>query len=136
MKSLKSVLKFWQEIVFIISIGLLLIELTKWVIRSQTMDGWDIFMVMWLLPLFVCLIGQFFWKNLALALWLSVLLGLSSVIVILMAIWGISNSPSYSTESFAMLIIGLISVIAVITMPRKYISNIDAGTLVKEQSIN
>ena len=90
---------------------------------QQTMDGADIFMLIWFLPLFICLIGQFFLKNKTLAITLSVLLGLSSVIVILMALWGISNSPSYRTESIVMLIIGLVSVIAVITMPRKYISN-------------
>ena len=123
MKSLKSTLKFWQEIVLVAPIGLLLIEITKNRMLQQTMDGADIFMLIWFLPLLVCLIGQFFWKNEVLAITLSALLGLSSVIVILMALWGISNSPSYRTESIVMLIIGLVSVIAVITMPRKYISN-------------
>jgi len=130
-KSLKSALKFWQEIVLAVSIGLLLIEVSKWVILSQTMDGAEIFLVIWFLPLFICLIGQMFWKNEALAVTLSVFLGLSSVIVILMALWGISNSPSYRTESIAMFVVGVVSVIAVITMPRKYNPSISAGTLVK-----
>jgi len=132
MKSLKSTLKYWQEIVLVVPIGLLLIEITNRVIRSQTMDGADIFMVIWFLPLLVCLVGQFFWKNEALAVTLSVLLGLSSVIVILMALWGINNSPSYRTESIIMLVIGLVGVIAVITMPRKYNPNINTDTLVKQ----
>ena len=132
MKSLKSILKYWQEIVLVVPIGLLLIEITNRVIRSQTMDGADIFMVIWFLPLLVCLVGQFFWKNEALAVTLSVLLGLSSVIVILMALWGINNSPSYRTESIIMLVIGLVGVIAVITMPRKYNPNINTDTLVKQ----
>ena len=123
MKSLKEVLKFWQEIVSIVPIGLLLIEITKWVIRSQTMDRWDIFLVCWMLPLFICLIGQFFWKNQTLAVTLSVLLGLSSVIAILMALYGIFNSPSYRIESIAMLIIGLVCVIAAFKMPAKYEPN-------------
>ena len=131
-KLLKSALKFWQEIVLIIPIGILLIGMTKYVMRSQTMDGADIFMVIWFLPLLVCLVGQFFWKNEALAVILSVLLGLSSVIVILMALWGISNSPSYRTESIIMFVIGVVSVIAVITMPRKYNPNINVDTLVKQ----
>ena len=132
MKSLKSTLKYWQEIVLVVPIGLLLIEITNRVIRSQTMDGADIFMVIWFLPLLVCLVGQFFWKNEALAVTLSVLLGLSSVIVILMALWGINNSPSYRTESIIMLVIGLVGVIAVITMRRKYNSNINTNNLVKQ----
>jgi len=132
MKSLKSSLKFWQEIVLAVPIGLLLIEITSRVIRSQTMDGADIFMVIWFLPLLVCLVGQFFWKNEALAVTLSALLGLSAFIVILMGLWGINNSPSYRTESIMTFVIGLVGVIAVITMPRKYNSNINTNNLVKQ----
>jgi hypothetical protein len=131
MKSLKSALKFWQETVFAVSIGLLLIEIAKWVIHSQTMDGWDIFLVCWMLPVLICLIGQLFWKNEALAFGLSPLLVLSSVIVILMALYGIFNSPPYRTESVAMLIWGLLLLFAAITMPQKFNSNINTGTSVK-----
>jgi len=133
MKSLKSALKFWQEIVLIVPIGLLLIEITTRIMRSQTMDGADIFMVIWFLPLLICLIGQFFWKNEGLALTLSVLLGLSSVIVILMGLWGINNNniPLYRTQSIIMFVIGVVWVIAVITMPRKYNPNINTVALVK-----
>jgi len=131
-KSLISALKFWQEIVFVISIGLLFIEITKWVMRSQTMDGADIFMVIWFLPLLVCLVGQFFWKNEAVAVTLSVLLGLSSVIVIILAFVGIFYSPSYNTQHFPMLILGVVCIIAAFTMPRKYHPNINAGTLVEQ----
>ena len=132
-KVLKSVLKFWQEIVLIIPIVLLLIEIiNNRVIRTQTIDGGDIFMIIWFLPLLVCLVVQFFRKNETLAVTLSVLLGLSSVIVIFMALWGINNSPSYRTESVIMFVIGVVSVIAVITMPRKYNPNINTDTLVKQ----
>ena len=131
-KTIKSALKFWQEIVLIIPIILLFIEITKWVIRSQTIDGWDIFMIIWLLPLLICLIGQFFWKSEAVAEVLSVFLGISSVAVIFMGLYGIFNSPSYRTVSILTFIIGVVSVIAVITMPRKYNPNINADILVKQ----
>lgn len=122
-KLLKSALKFWQEIAFLVPIGLLLIEITKWVMRSQTMDGWNIFLVLWFLPLFICLLGQFFWKNEALAITLSLFLGLSSVVVILMAFYGIINSPSHRIGSIVMLIIGVVCIIATFTMPIKYIQS-------------
>ena len=122
-KSLRLVLKFWQEIVFVLPIGLLFIEIIKWIIRSQTMDVWDILLVIWFLPLFICLIGQFFWKNEALAFTLSVLLGFTSVIVIFMALVGIFHSPSYNTQHIPMLIIGIVCVIAAIKMPAKYDPN-------------
>ena len=131
-KSLKSVLKYWQEIVFIVSIGLLLIEIIKWIIRSQTMGGAEILLAFWFLPLLVCIVGQFFWKNETLAVTLSVLLGLSSVIVIVLAFVGIIYSPSYMTQHIPMLILGVVSVIAAFTMPRKYNPNINADTLVKQ----
>lgn len=120
MRILKLALKFWQEIVFVVAIGLLFAEMTKWVIQSQTIDGWDIFLICSLFPLFIFLIGQFFWKNKTVAIWLSVLLGLSSVITILMALWGFVNSPSYRIESMVMLVIGGFLLFSAITMTRKY----------------
>ena len=119
MKSLKSVLMFWQEIVLVVPIGLLLIEVFKWVIRSQTLDGWSIFLIIWFSPLFICLIGQFYWKNEALAVTLSVLLGISSMIVIFLALLGLIYSPSYNTQHIPILILGLVSVIAVISRSLK-----------------
>ena len=116
----KLVLKFWQEIVFVVSILLLLIEIIGSVTLRQTMDRWDVFLVCWILPLLICLIGQLFWKNKAVAITLSILLGLSSVIVVCMAFYGIINSPSYRIESIAMLIIGIVSVIAALKMSTKY----------------
>lgn len=119
MKSLKSVLNFWQEIAFVVSIGLLLTEIVQRGIRSQSMDKWDIFLVCWMLPLSICLIGQFFWRKKILATILSVPLGLSSVITIFMGLYGIFNSPSYRTESIVMLIIGVILVVAAFQMSFK-----------------
>ena len=128
-----SALKFWQEIVLIVPIVLLFSEIIKnRVILTQTIDGWDIFMIIWLLPLLVCLVGQFFWKNETVAVVLSVPLGLSAVAVIFMGLWGIKNSPSFRTESILLFIIGVVSVIAVISMHRKYHSNINAGALVEQ----
>jgi len=121
MKSLKAtVLKFWQEIVLVVPIGLFLIALTKWAIQSQSIEGWIVFLVIWFLPLFICLIGQFFWKNEALAAILSVLLGISSVIVTIMAFFAIFYSPSYITQHIPMFVVGVICVIAAFKMFTKY----------------
>ena len=117
-KSLKSVLKFWQEIVFIIPIGLMLTALAKAVIHGYTMDGADIFLVCFFAPLLICLIGQFFWKSEALAIFLSILLGISSLIVIWMALYGISTTSIklIMIQSITMLIWGIIMLVAAITM--------------------
>ena len=118
-KSLNSALKFWQEIIFVVSIGVLLIEITKSVMLRQTMDGWDIFLVCFILPLFICLIGQFFWKNEALAILLSVLLGSSSVIFIMMALYFLGTTSTKIIQAVAMLILGVFLFIAAVTMPKK-----------------
>ena len=117
-KSLKSVLKFWQEIVFIVPIGFGLTALAKEVILGYTMDGCDIFLVCFFAPLLICLIGQFFWKSEALAICLSVLLGASSFVVILMALYGIGTTSIkiIMIQSITMLIWGIIMLVAAITM--------------------
>ena len=117
-KSLKSVLKFWQEIVFIVPIGFGLTALAKAVILGYTMDGSDIFLVCFFVPLLICLIGQFFWKSEVLAIYLSLLLGVSSLVVILMAMYGISTTSitMIMIQSITMLIWGIIMFVAAITM--------------------
>lgn len=117
-KSLKSILKFWQEIVFAVPIGFGLTVLAITAILGYTMDGWDIFLVCFFVPLFICLIGQFFLKSGVLASLLSVLLGISSFIVILMALYGISTTSieTIMIQSIIMLIGGIIGVVAAITM--------------------
>jgi type IV secretory pathway TraG/TraD family ATPase VirD4 len=127
MKLLKLALKFWQEIVFIIPIGFGLSALTKAVLQGYTMDGADIFLVCFFAPLLICLLGQFFWKSEGLAISLSVLLGISSFVVILMALYGISTTSIklIMTQSIIMLIWGIIGIVAAISMAVKNISASD-----------
>jgi len=124
---LKSVLKFWQEIVFVIPIGFGLTALTIAIILGYTMDKWDILLVCWFAPLLICLIGQFFWKSEGLAFCLSVPLVLSSFVVILMSLYGISTTSItlIMTQSIIMLIWGLFGVVSAITMPFKNIITSD-----------
>jgi hypothetical protein len=120
MKSLKSTLTYWQEIVFTVSIGLLLLEITRSVMLQQTMDEWDIFLCLFFLPLFICLIGQFFWKNEVLGIILSILLGLSSVIFILMSLYFFSTTSTKMIQAVTMFIFGIFLLFASFTMPKKY----------------
>ena len=78
MKLLKSALKFWQEIIFIIELGLLVFGMTmnaNWVFKHVfSIVSYCIFV-----SLLICLVGQFFWKKLILAFLLAILLGLGSM---------------------------------------------------------
>ncbi|MBL7736749.1 MAG: hypothetical protein JNL51_14925 [Chitinophagaceae bacterium] len=117
-KPLTSGLIFWQETAFVIPLGILLIEMTAnhSIAFRQIIDT---ICFCFFLILFVCLIGQFFWKNQALAVTLSILLGASSLLLFFAALYALNTSPEHLT-SIAMLILALFLVIAAITMPYKF----------------
>ena len=117
-KLLKSMLKFWQEIAFIISLGILLIDMSaRFSVVFQQL--FSIICFCSFLVLLICLIGQFFWKNVALSCVLSIILGLSSFVFIFMCLSFLYTSPKIIT-GVAMLVFGVFLVIAAITMPIKY----------------
>ena len=118
---LKTVLKFWQEIVFIIAIGIIVFGITMNMKVSFQHVGNIIFYCIFVL-LLVCLVGQFFWKNFALSLWLAVILGLGSMYMIIAILYDYKNGDYHGTILGLMfgffLAIGL--TITAILMPVKY----------------
>ena len=73
-KSLKSVLKYWQEIVFVISIGFILVPQ---IILNMPMLFRFKFFYGALFLLLICLIGQLFWKNVILGRCLAIIFTLA-----------------------------------------------------------
>ena len=123
MKLLKSVLKFWQEIVFIIALGILVGGITMNISISFQYGINIVFYCLFVL-LIVCLIGQYYWKNLALALWLAVILGLGSAWMVLAALSDLVKMTNADKGYFGLmfglfLFIGL--TITAISMPFKYL---------------
>lgn len=118
MKTLKTVLKFWQEIVFVIPLGILLIEMsTKYfVVFRQTID---IVCFCFFSILLICLVGQFFWKNKILAVILSVVLGLSSFVLILISLYALTTSLQV-VQAVTMLFLGLFLSFTAIKMFMKF----------------
>ena len=139
-KSLKSVLKFWQEILFVVPIGILLVVMVSDVFMRQTSmfdDGLGIATFCFLLFLFICLIGQFFWKNENLSICLTPLLVLYSLFWVFVSIYLlIEHSKKVPLIEILImvlfLVLALFLVFAAITMPRKYNSTINKGTFVKQ----
>jgi len=124
MKLLKLALKFWQEIIFIIGLGLLVGGITMY-ISISFQHGINIVFYCLFVLLIVLLIGQFYWKNLALALWLAVMLGLGSVWMVLAALSDLvkmsNTDKGYYGLMFALFIfIGL--TVTAISMPFKYMN--------------
>lgn len=115
----KSFLKYWQEIVFIISIITLLFEITRFNLTQNSIDNWDLMLLSLILPLFICLIGQLYWNNKTLSTFLSVFLTIGSLIVVIMAIYFIGTTSLKLPEAVSMLIFGVFLSYTAITMTRK-----------------
>jgi len=126
MKPLKFVLNFWQEIVFVVTIGLLLTVFIKdLIILRRAIDGTDIFCLCFLIPVFLCLVGQFFWKNGILSMCLAPLLFLYSSFWIFVSFtmpryidYDVPNPNNYLRP--VIFIGALLLIFAAITMPKKY----------------
>lgn len=116
---LRSLLLFWQEMLFILSIGLLLAEISRFYWIGNSIDAWDLVLLSFVLPLLVSLVGQLFWHNKGLAVFLSVVLAVSSFVIILMAIYFVATTSTSLSQAIFMLIFGLILLSAALTMTSK-----------------
>jgi len=122
---LKSVLRFWQEIIFLVAVGILVfgIAMNASVAFQQVFN--IIFFCIFVL-LLVCLFGQFYWKSIVLSVWLAVQLGFGSAYMILAALSDLAKmTPSengYIYTVFALFLSMGLTVVA-ISMPFKYIKS-------------
>ena len=127
MKSLKSALKFWQEVIFIIGLGIWVGGITMNISMSFQYGVNIVFYCLFVL-LIVLLIGQFYWKNLALALWLAVILGLGSVWMVLAALSDLVKMTN-ADKGYYGLVFGLFLfmglTVTAISMPFKYIRSVN-----------
>ena len=123
MKLLKSALKFWQEIIFIILLGILVSNIPM-NLSTVFQDKINILFYCLFLLLITCLIGQFYWKSLALSFLLAFLLGLGSAWMALAALSDLSKMTGaykgYYGLMFGMFVFIGLTIIA-FTMPLKYI---------------
>ncbi|MDL2278307.1 hypothetical protein LJC57_06905 [Parabacteroides sp. OttesenSCG-928-G07] len=123
MKTLKSTLYFWQEIIFVIMLGVLIGRITMNISISFQYKINIAFYCLFVL-LLACLIGQFYWKNSFLSLWLAVILGLGSVYMILASLSDLAKmantDDSYLYTLFCLFLSIGLTVIA-ISMPLKYL---------------
>ena len=128
MKSLKSVLKFWQEIVFVIPVGILLTVMLIDMLKGRSIDALGIATACLHVVLFICLVGQFIWKNETLAVVLRPFLALYSLFWVFVSYampryiaLDVPNPNNYLQP--VILIVALFLIFAAITMPGKFKSN-------------
>jgi uncharacterized membrane protein len=122
----KSALRFWQETVFIIAIGTMVFGITM-NITVAFQQAINIFFYFIFIVLIICLIGQFYWKNVVLGLYLAVLMGFGSLwmFAAVLSDFGKINKIDGNLDMifYLLLSIGLIS--TAISMPFKYIRSED-----------
>lgn len=111
---------FWQELLYLISIVVLLLEILNYNISKNSIDNWDLVLVLLIFPLFISIITHLFWRNRIFSKIVSILFSIVSFIVILMAIYYVHNSTSKQLEAYSMLFFGIILLIAALSMNLKY----------------
>ena len=125
MKLLKPILKFWQEIVFLIVLGILLVGITMNISVAFKQVVNIVFYSIFVL-LLIGLIGQFYWKNSNLAFCLAVIFGLGSTYTILAALSDLSKMANadegYTYTVFCLFLSMGLTAIA-ISMPFKYLKS-------------
>lgn len=118
---IKSILKFWQEILFVIAIGIMVFKTTMNITMAFQQVANIIFYFLFII-LIICLIGQFYWKNRDLGLQLAFMLGFGSIWMFLAALSDMAKIKTIDGNLdlifYLLLSIGLI--IAAISMPFKY----------------
>lgn len=117
---LKLAAKSWQEIIFIIAIGVLLFEISTSLFAQHTIDKWDITLMAFIFPVFICMIGQLFWKRRILSLALSVLLALGSFVIIMMAFYYIATTNTNIVQAISMLAVGITLLTSAVAMHSKH----------------
>jgi len=126
-KVLKSAIKFWQEIFFIIGLGVLVVGMTMNAAVAFK-QGINIVFYCIFISFIICLLGQFYWKNFVLALWLAVMLGLGSAYMILAVLSDlVKMTPAddgYLYTVFGLFLFMGLTVVA-ISMPFKYLKSIN-----------
>ena len=98
---------------------MVLFEITKFSLNQNSIDTWDIVLISLIVPLFIGLIGQLYWKNKTLSNALSILLSIGSSIVVLMAIYFIATTSSKLGQGISMFIYGMFLVFTALTMWKK-----------------
>ena len=126
-KLLKSALYFWQEIIFVIVLGVLVVGITMNISISFQYKINIVFYSLFVL-LLICLIGQFYWKNLVLSLWFAVIFGLGSAYMILAALSDLvkmaNTDEGYLYTVFCLFLSMGLTVVA-ISMPFKYLKSVN-----------
>ena len=124
MKSLKLALKFWQEIVFLIVLGILVVGITMNILVAFKQVINIVFYGIFVL-LLIGLIGQFYWKNSNLALCLAIIFGLGSTYMILAALSDLAkmvNTDEGNIYTVFCLFLSMGLTAIAISMPFKYLN--------------
>ena len=135
MKSFKSVKKFWQEIIFMIPIGISIIVMLIDIYNGRINDGLGIAISCFHVILFICIVGQLFWKNGTLSICLAPLLVLYSLFwVFAFYAMPMANPIEHVYLRPVLIICALFFVFVAITMSSKFSSNENSQNILNTES--
>ena len=135
-QSLKSALKFWQEIFFMIPVGISIFIMVMDIYKDNgrfNIDWLGIATFCFHVILFICIVGQFFWKNGTLSKYLAPILVLYSFFwAFAFFAMPMSNPVEHAFLRPVLVFFALFLVFVASTMPRKFNPNINVDALVKK----
>jgi len=113
-------LRFWQELIFLFSVCLLLLEFTKTMILKNQLDNWDILFIVCIVPIACGLSFQFieFHKKTALALAAMLIIG--SLVFVAMSLYYLIHSNGNLAGAIGMLFWAMALLGTSISLPHKY----------------
>lgn len=106
----------WQELVFITAIGIILLAMMDYYLMHKVLDGFDIGVLVVILPLLMALLGQLFWKHRGLSRVLSVVLSLGAILFTAMSIYFLVTTASQQMQAVLMGLFGLFLLFAALSM--------------------
>ena len=119
---MRFTLRFWQELIFLFSISILVLEFTKGMILKDTLDAWDITLAISLIPITLGLSFQFIEFHKKTAFILAGLLIASSSLFLFMAMYNIVAANGEVGNSMGMLLWSMPLVGTAISHPFTYSS--------------
>ena len=109
----------WQELVFITAIGLMLLEMMRYYGRQNALDGLDVALLVVVLPVFLALLGQLFWKHRGLSTVLSIVLSLGAIVFLAMALYFLFTTAAQQGKAILMGVTGIFLLFTAFSMGRR-----------------
>lgn len=109
----------WQELSFILSICVLLVPFSSFLLSTSALDFWDFSLLFYTVPVLAGLVSQLFRPSLIVSVCLSILLSLASFVFLVLSIGYLADSASNAMAGVPFILWAVLLLLAAITLPFK-----------------